>query len=193
MKSIAVFCGSSEEVSPIYRQAATKMGHALASKQITLVYGGAKVGLMGAVADAVLAQGGKVIGILPHFLQSREIAHEGLTELIMVDSMHDRKAKMAEMSDGFIAMPGGPGTMEEYFEIFTWGQLGLHRKPCGLLNVNHYFDPLLAMFDTMEREQFMQTKYRPMVITDDTPEGILEKFSAYSAPAVKTYLTGQRT
>lgn len=193
MKSIAVFCGSSEGVSPIYRQAATKMGQALASKQITLVYGGAKVGLMGAVADAVLTQGGKVIGILPHFLQTREIAHEGLTELIMVDSMHDRKAKMAEMSDGFIAMPGGPGTMEEYFEIFTWGQLGLHRKPCGLLNVNHYFDPLLAMFDTMEREQFMQPKYRPMVITDDTPEGILEKFSTYSAPAVKTYLTEQRT
>ncbi|MBD3922289.1 TIGR00730 family Rossman fold protein [Paenibacillus sp. PR3] len=193
MKSIAVFCGSSEGNSPIYKEAAIKLGRALANNQITLIYGGANVGLMGAVADAVLEHGGQVIGILPRFLQSREIAHTGLTELIMVDSMHERKAKMAELSDGFIAMPGGPGTMEEYFEIFTWGQLGLHEKPCGLLNINHYFDPLLAMFDVMERERFMQPKYRPMVITDDTTEGILEKFATYTAPSVKTYLTEQRT
>lgn len=193
MKSIAVFCGSSEGVSPIYKEAAIKLGQVLANNQITLIYGGANVGLMGAVADAVLEHGGQVIGILPHFLQSREIAHTGLTELIMVESMHERKAKMAELADGFIALPGGPGTMEEYFEIFTWGQLGLHEKPCGLLNINHYFDPLLAMFDVMERERFMQPKYRPMVITDDTPEGMLQKFASYSAPSVKTYLTEQRT
>lgn len=193
MKSIAVFCGSSEGASSLFKESAVKLGQELAKRQITLIYGGANVGLMGALADAVLEQGGQVIGILPFFLQKREIAHQGLTELIMVDSMHERKAKMAELADGFIALPGGPGTMEEYFEIFTWGQLGLHKKPCGLLNINHYFDPLVSMFDVMESEQFMQPKYRSMVITDNTPEGILEQFSTYVAPSVKTYLTEQRT
>jgi len=193
MKSIAVFCGSSEGASSIYKESAVKLGHALAERQITLIYGGANVGLMGAVADAVLGQGGRVIGVLPFFLQDREIAHKGLTELVMVDSMHERKAKMAELADGFIALPGGPGTMEEFFEIFTWGQLGLHRKPCGLLNINHYFDPIVSMFNVMQREQFMQPKYRTMVITDDTPEGILKQFSNYDAPSVKTYLNEQRT
>lgn len=193
MKSIAVFCGSSEGASSIYKESAVKLGHVLAEQQITLIYGGANVGLMGAVADAVLEQGGRVIGVLPFFLQDREIAHKGLTELVMVDSMHERKAKMAELADGFIALPGGPGTMEEFFEIFTWGQLGLHRKPCGLLNINHYFDPIVSMFDVMQREQFMQPKYRTMVITDHTPEGILKQFSNYDAPSVKTYLNEQRT
>ncbi len=193
MKSIAVFCGSSEGASSIYKESAVKLGQELAKHQITLIYGGANVGLMGIVADAVLEHGGSVIGVLPQFLQNREIAHTGLTELIMVDSMHERKAKMAELADGFIALPGGPGTLEEYFEIFTWGQLGLHQKPCGLLNINQYFDPLVSMFDTMERDHFMQPKYRAMVITDDTPEGILKQFSIYKAPSVKTYLTEQRT
>lgn len=193
MKSIAVFCGSREGASSIYKESAAHLGRELAERQLTLVYGGAKVGLMGSVADAVLAHGGKAIGVLPYFLQSREIAHQGLTELILVDSMHERKAKMADLADGFVALPGGPGTLEEYFEIFTWGQLGLHQKPCGLLNVNGYFDPLLAMFDQMERERFMQPKYRSMVIADDTPEGILEQFARYEAPSVKTYLTGRRT
>jgi hypothetical protein len=193
VKSIAVFCGSSEGASSIYKESAKQLGRVLAQRQITLVYGGANVGLMGAVADAVLEQGGKAIGVLPYFLQKREIAHQGLSELIMVDSMHERKAKMAELADGFIALPGGPGTLEEYFEIFTWGQLGLHQKPCGLLNINGYFDPLVSMFDRMEREQFMQPKYRSMVITDHTPEGILQQFSNYAAPSVKTYLNEQRT
>ncbi|RIX52144.1 TIGR00730 family Rossman fold protein [Paenibacillus nanensis] len=193
MKALAVFCGSSEGVSPIYKENAAKLGQELARRQIALIYGGANVGLMGAVADAAMEHGGRVIGVLPFFLQNREIAHTGLTELVMVDSMHERKAKMAEMADGFIALPGGPGTMEEYFEIFTWGQLGLHKKPCGLLNINHYFDPLLSMFETMEREGFMQPKYRSMIMTDHTPEGMLEQFSSYTTPSVKTYLTGQRT
>lgn len=193
MKSIAVFCGSSEGAFSIYKESALKLGQELAKHQITLIYGGANVGLMGILADAVLEHGGSVIGVLPQFLQNREIAHTGLTELIMVDSMHERKAKMAELADGFIALPGGPGTLEEYFEIFTWGQLGLHQKPCGLLNINQYFDPLVSMFDTMERHHFMQSKYRDMVITDDTPEGILKQFSTYKAPSVKTYLTEQRT
>ncbi|MBA2938970.1 TIGR00730 family Rossman fold protein [Paenibacillus sp. CGMCC 1.16610] len=193
MKSIAVFCGSSEGSSSIYKENAVKLGQELAKRGITLIYGGANVGLMGAVADAVLEQGGQVVGVLPHFLQNREIAHKGLTELIMVNSMHERKAKMADMADGFIALPGGPGTLEEYFEIFTWAQLGLHNKPCGLLNINQYFDPLVSMFDNMEREQFMQPKYRSIVIAEYTPEAILEKFSTYSAPSVKTYLTEKRT
>ncbi|MCI3921130.1 TIGR00730 family Rossman fold protein [Paenibacillus sp. TRM 82003] len=193
MKSIAVYCGSSEGASSVYKESATRLGQELARRQITLIYGGANVGLMGAVADAVLEHGGEVIGVLPYFLQTREIAHQGLTELIIVNSMHERKAKMAELADGFIALPGGAGTMEEYFEIFTWGQLGLHKKPCGLLNINQYYDPLVSMFDVMEREQFMQPKYRSMVITDRTPEGILKQFSEYVAPSVKTYLTEERT
>ncbi|GAK41768.1 hypothetical protein TCA2_4260 [Paenibacillus sp. TCA20] len=193
MKSIAVFCGSNEGSSSIYKESAAQLGKVLAEQQITLIYGGSNVGLMGAVADAVLEHGGRVIGVLPHFLQAREIAHKGLTELIMVDSMHERKAKMAELADGFIALPGGPGTMEEYFEIFTWGQLGLHQKPCGLLNINGYFNSLVSMFDVMEREQFMQPKYRSMVLTDHTPEGLLQQFADYTAPSVKTYLTEERT
>ncbi|TBL81010.1 TIGR00730 family Rossman fold protein [Paenibacillus thalictri] len=193
MKRIAVFCGSSEGASPIYKEHAKALGQALAERRMALVYGGSNVGLMGAVADAALEAGGEVIGVLPYFLQNREIAHQGLTELIIVDSMHERKAKMAELADAFIALPGGPGTMEEYFEIFTWGQLGLHHKPIGLLNVNHYYDPLVSMFETMEREQFMQPRYRSMVITDTTAAGILEQFANYQSPAVKTYLTAERT
>jgi len=187
MKSIAVFCGSSEGASSIYKESAAELGRVLAQRRISLIYGGANVGLMGAVADAVLEHGGRVVGVLPVFLQNREIAHQGLTELIMVDSMHERKAKMAELADGFVALPGGPGTMEELFEVFTWGQLGLHGKPCGFLNINRYFDPILSMFEVMQREQFMQPKYRSMVIADTTPEGILKQFSDYSAPSVKTY------
>ncbi|MFC5406644.1 TIGR00730 family Rossman fold protein [Cohnella soli] len=193
MKSIVVFCGSSEGNHSVYKASAIKLGYELAERNITLVYGGANVGLMGAVADAVLERGGKVIGVLPYFLQNREIAHNGLTELVMVDSMHERKAKMADIADGFIALPGGPGTLEEYFEIFTWGQLGLHRKPCGLLNINGYFDPLLSMFSHMECEGFMQPRYRAMVISDTSPEGMLQQFSNYSAPSVKSYLNEQRT
>ncbi|UQZ36745.1 TIGR00730 family Rossman fold protein [Paenibacillus sp. PK3_47] len=193
MKSIAVFCGSSPGISPIYRDQAAALGKELAERQITLVYGGASVGLMGAVADAALHAGGRVVGIIPHFLNSREIAHTRLSELIVVDSMHERKSAMAELADGFIALPGGPGTMEEYFEIFTWGQLGLHVKPCGILNINHYYDPLIAMFNRMSEEQFMQDKYRPMIITDTTPQGILEQFSSYKAPVVPNYLTEDRT
>jgi len=158
-----------------------------------LVYGGAKVGLMGIVADAVLEQGGKAIGVLPHFLRQREIAHEGLTELILVDSMHERKAKMAALADGFIALPGGPGTLEEFFEIFTWAQLGLHRKPCGLLNVNGYYDPLLSMFEAMVREGFMKPEYGAIMVADTSPEEILERFAGYEAPPVKTYLTERQT
>lgn len=193
MKSIAVFCGSSEGASPVYKECAIQLGKELAARNLTLIYGGATVGLMGAVADSVMQAGGQVIGVLPHFLKQREIEHTRLTELIMVDSMHERKLKMSELADGFIALPGGPGTMEEYFEIFTWAQLGLHQKPCGLLNVNHYYDPLIALFSNMAREQFMQEKHHSIMLNDVTPEGILRQMADYTPPPVKQYLTEERT
>ncbi|MHA6531396.1 LOG family protein [Paenibacillus sp. BAC0078] len=193
MKSIAVFCGSRDGASLVYKESAHALGKVLAEHGITLIYGGATVGLMGEVADAALEAGGSVIGVLPHFLKRREIEHKQLTELIMVDSMHERKLKMSELAEGFIALPGGPGTMEEYFEIFTWAQLGLHQKPCGIINVEHYYDPLIALLDQITREQFMPEKHRSMVLTDTTPEGMIRQFLNYSPPPVKTYLTDERT
>ncbi|MGE7919099.1 TIGR00730 family Rossman fold protein [Viridibacillus sp. NPDC093762] len=189
MKTLAVFCGSSNGASNIYVEVAKKLGKELAKRDITLVYGGASVGVMGAVADAVLEAGGKVIGVMPSFLEKREISHKNLTELIVVDSMHDRKEKIAELADGFMALPGGPGTLEEFFEVFTWAQLGLHQKPCGLLNINHYFDPLIALFNHMSDEQFLHEKYRTMALVDVEPSGLLDQFNAYEAPTVKSYIT----
>lgn len=172
---------------------AKKLGKELAKRDITLVYGGASVGVMGAVADAVLEAGGKVIGVMPSFLEKREISHKNLTELIVVDSMHDRKEKMAELADGFMALPGGPGTLEEFFEIFTWSQLGLHQKPCGLLNINHYYDPLIALFNHMSDEQFLHEKYRTMALVDIEPSGLLDQFNSYEAPTVKSYIIEKQT
>ncbi|MGZ9584339.1 LOG family protein [Paenibacillus marinisediminis] len=189
MKHIAVYCGSSNGASEMYRQGAVALGKELAQRGIALVYGGASVGVMGAVADAVLAEGGHVIGVMPGFLDKREISHKNLSELIVVDSMHERKAKIAELADGFIAMPGGPGTLEEFFEIFTWAQLGLHTKPCGLLNINHYYDPLVALFQHMTDEQFLHEKYRSMAIVDSDPKLLLDQFATYEPPTVKTYTT----
>ena len=146
---------------------------------------------MGAVADSLLEEGGHVIGVMPTFLENREIAHKKLTELFIVDTMHERKAKMADLADGFIALPGGPGTLEEFFEIFTWAQLGLHQKPCGLLNINHYYDPLLALFDHMTKEQFLHEKYRHMALVSNDPKDLLDQFNTYEPPAVKTYSTNK--
>lgn len=193
LKTLAVFCGSSSGASPVYVEVAKKLGEELAKRNITLVYGGASVGVMGAVADSVLNMGGKVIGIMPSFLEKREISHSSLTELIVVDSMHERKAKMAELADGFIALPGGPGTLEEFFEIFTWAQLGLHQKPCGLLNINHYYDPLIALFNHMSDEQFLHEKYRSMALVDVEPTGLLDQFNSYEPPTVKSYITEKQT
>ncbi|MFF3102176.1 LOG family protein [Viridibacillus arvi] len=193
MKTLGVFCGSSNGASDIYVEVAKKLGKELAKRDITLVYGGASVGVMGAVADAVLEAGGKVIGVMPSFLEKREISHKNLTELIVVDSMHDRKEKMAELADGFMALPGGPGTLEEFFEIFTWAQLGLHQKPCGLLNINHYYDPLIALFNHMSDEQFLHEKYRTMALVDIEPSRLLDQFSSYEAPTVKSYITEKQT
>ncbi|KQU13041.1 TIGR00730 family Rossman fold protein [Peribacillus butanolivorans] len=193
MKTLAVFCGSSKGASNVYLEAAKKLGKELAKRNITLVYGGACVGIMGAVADSVLEAGGKVIGVMPSFLEKREISHKNLTELIVVDSMHERKAKMAELADGFIALPGGPGTLEEFFEIFTWAQLGLHHKPCGLLNINHYYDPLVALFNHMSDEQFLHEKYRSMALVDVEPNGLLDQFNTYEPPTVKSFITEKQT
>ncbi|CAH2715128.1 Putative cytokinin riboside 5'-monophosphate phosphoribohydrolase [Neobacillus rhizosphaerae] len=189
MKKLAVFCGSSNGASDVYIEGAKNLGKELAKRDIALVYGGASVGIMGAVADSVLDEGGHVIGVMPSFLDNREIAHKNLSELIIVDSMHERKAKMADLADGFIALPGGPGTLEEFFEIFTWAQLGLHHKPCGLLNINHYYDPLIALFNHMTEEQFLHEKYRTLALVDNDPKGILDKFNTYEPPTVKTYIT----
>lgn len=187
MKKLAVFCGSSNGASDVYIEGAKKLGKELASRNIALVYGGASVGIMGAVADSVLNEGGYVIGVMPSFLENREIAHQSLSELIIVDSMHERKAKMAELADGFIALPGGPGTMEEFFEVFTWGQLGIHKKPCGLLNIDNYFDLLINFFSQMNKQEFLQEKYLSMLMNDSEPASLIEKFQTYNPPSVKTY------
>lgn len=193
MKRLAVFCGSSNGASDIYLKGAKALGKELVKRNIALVYGGASVGVMGAVADSVLAERGHVIGVMPRFLEEREISHKNLSELIVVNSMHERKAKMAELADGFIAMPGGPGTLEEFFEIFTWAQLGLHQKPCGLLNIHHYYDTLIELFNHMAEEQFLHEKYRAMAIVDEDPSRLLDKFKTYEPPTVKTYLSESQT
>jgi uncharacterized protein (TIGR00730 family) len=193
MNSVCVFCGSSEGASPIYLTAARRVGTLLATAGLGLVYGGASVGLMGALADAALQAGGKVIGVIPRALQKREVAHTGLTDLRVVESMHERKALMAELSDAFLALPGGVGTLEELFEVWTWGLLGIHAKPCGLLNVGGYFGPLLTFLDYAAAEGFVRTAHREMVIVDAEPERLLERFRAYRPPPTTKWLDASRT
>ncbi len=188
MKSVCVFCGSSSGTRPEYEEAARGLGKAIAGQGLALVYGGARVGLMGRVADAALEAGGKVIGVLPRSLQEKELAHEGLSELHIVASMHERKAMMAEKSDAFAALPGGAGTMEELFEVWTWGQLGYHNKPCGFLNIAGFYDQLLAFLDYQTAEGFMKPVMRAMVQTADTPEALLELFKTYQPPATPKWI-----
>lgn len=187
MKRLAIFCGSSNGSSKVYKEDAIKLGKELAKREITLVYGGASVGIMGAVADSVLNEGGEVIGVIPKLLEDREISHTNLTELYIVDTMHERKAKMAELADGFIALPGGPGTLEEFFEVFTWAQIGLHQKPCGILNINNYYNPLLDLLDHMVEQEFLQEKYRSLAILDSNPKALIDKLYTYEPPTIKTY------
>ncbi|HIW32009.1 MAG TPA: TIGR00730 family Rossman fold protein [Candidatus Paenibacillus intestinavium] len=187
MKTIAVYCGSSMGATDVYREAAIKLGKELVRRKLTLVYGGASVGIMGIIADTVLQEGGKVIGVIPALLEQREISHHGLSELIKVDNMHERKHKMMELADGFIALPGGPGTMEEFFEVFTWSQIGLHQKPCGLLNVNGYYDHLLSFFDHMQQEQFLKPMYNEMNLVANDAAELLNQFSNFIHPGLKTY------
>lgn len=182
MKRIAVYCGSSFGADPIYKDAATRMGETLAQANLELVYGGGKVGLMGTIADAVLAAGGQVTGIIPGALESKEIGHPGLTQLEVVADMHSRKKRMSDLADGFIAMPGGVGTMEEIFEVWTWAQLGYHHKPCAFLNINGYYDRLLGFIDQMINDGFMRPEFGQMIIVSDNPATILEAFADYRPP-----------
>lgn len=187
MKSVAVFCGSSNGVYPMYADGAREFGRELARRGITLVYGGASVGIMGILADAVLREGGQVVGVIPRILIKREISHKHLTEQFIVETMHERKAKMAELAEGFVALPGGPGTFEEFFEMFTWAQIGIHRKPCGLYNINNYFSPLLSLFGHMIEQGFLEEKYRSMAILESEPGVLLDRFETYLPPTLKTY------
>lgn len=189
MKSITVFCGSSSGTDPIFFEQAWLLGKTLANRNIRLVYGGAKVGLMGAVAEGVLREGGEVIGVLPHFLRSKEIAHEGLTQLMLVNSMHERKTTMHELSDGVIALPGGFGTMEELFEMLTWAQLGLHQKPIGLLNTNGFYTQLMALLNTMVTAGLLKEINYNMLLVDSTIEGLLYQMERYVAPVVGKWIT----
>ena len=182
MNSICVFCGSSPGNDPAYAEAAQRLGRILAESDTTLVYGGGHVGLMGVVADAALGAGGEVIGVMPRSLVDREIGHTGLTKLHVVRSMHERKALMSELSDGFIALPGGNGTLEEFFEVLTWAQLGEHGKPCGLLNVAGYYDPLLKVFDQMVEKNFLGGAHRELVLVAEDPSSLLQRFEGYEPP-----------
>ena len=188
MKRITVFCGSSSGTEENFAAQASLLGRALAKRNIGLVYGGANVGLMGAVADGALQEGGKVIGVLPNFLRSKEIAHQGLTELILVESMHERKTKMNELCDGVIALPGGFGTLEEFFEMLTWAQLGLHRKPIALLNVDHFYDALIALVQTMVDKGFLKETNQKMLLVGDDIDDVLHQMDSYVAPTVGKWI-----
>lgn len=179
MKKITVYCGSSSGTDSTFREEAFSLGKALADSGIELIYGGAKVGLMGAVADGVLSRNGSVIGILPRFLAAKELQHEALTEIILVNTMHERKQKMSELADGFIALPGGFGTMEELFEMLTWAQLALHKKPVAVLNVNHYYDSLFQFIDEMINNGFLKEEYRHLLLADENAQSLLQKMESF--------------
>ena len=188
MNRICVFCGSSNGFQPVYAEVARRMGKMLADRHIGLVYGGGNVGLMGTIADAVLEGGGEVIGVIPEALVDRELAHRAISELIVVRSMHDRKARMAALSDAFVAMPGGYGTFEEFCEIITWAQLGLHRKPCAILNVEGYYDPLLVLFDRAVSEGFVNPLNRRLVLQETDPHRLLDVLANYTPPQTEKWI-----
>jgi uncharacterized protein (TIGR00730 family) len=185
MNSICVFCGSTSGANPSYEDAACAMAHALVRANIHLVYGGGKVGLMGILADAVLSVGGRVTGVMPRALFEREIAHQGVNDLRVVETMHERKLLMASLSDAFVALPGGVGTLEEIFEQWTWSQLGIHAKPCGFLNVAGYFDPMVAMIEHMVAQGFLQRSFAEMLTIESSPDELLAGFRVYRPPARK--------
>ena len=193
MKSICVFCGSSAGESPVYLEAATRLGELLAAEGLTLVYGGSRVGLMGRLADAMLEKGGDVIGVIPRALVNREVAHGGLAELRIVGSMHERKAVMAELADAFIALPGGLGTLEELFEVVTWSQLGLHQKPSGILDVEGYYQFLIAFLDHAVDEGFLSVAHRRMVLVEEEAPQLLARLREYSPPVVPKWIAAGET
>ncbi len=179
MKRICVFCGSSPGLAPEYTAAARECGALLAQRGLTLVYGGGRVGLMGVLADAALAAGGEVIGVIPRQFIQREVAHHGVSSLMAVDTMHERKFQMAELSDAFVALPGGIGTMEELFEAFTWLQLGIHCKPVGLLNIAGFYDPLLRFLDHMRQQRFLKPDHLDTLLVDENLEALLDRFAGF--------------
>jgi uncharacterized protein (TIGR00730 family) len=193
MRRICVFCGSSVGASPAYLEAARATGRTLAGRGLGLVYGGGGVGLMGAVADAALAAGGEVVGVIPRALQLRELAHPGLSALHVVGSMHERKARMAELADGFMALPGGMGTLEELAEILTWSQLGLHARPCGLLDVGGYYGPLITFFDRAVTEGFLRPEHRRLLLVGSDPAALLDRFAEWKPPVVEKWLDESTT
>ncbi|WP_027184892.1 TIGR00730 family Rossman fold protein [Desulfovibrio inopinatus] len=193
LSAVCVFCGSNPGFDPAFMNAANELGRLLAEQHIQLVYGGAAVGLMGAVADAALAAGGEVHGVIPGFLHDKEIAHPGLTSCRVVDSMHERKAAMAEISDGFIALPGGMGTLEEICEVITWAQLGLHCKPCGFLNITDYYDPLQTFLSNMIENGFFKKAQAPLLIAETTPAALLQRFADYAPPCASKWIDLDKT
>lgn len=188
LKSLTVFCGSSAGTDKKFELEAYRLGKTMADEKIELIYGGAIVGLMGAVANGVMENGGKAIGVLPYFLRDKEIAHNNLTELIMVDTMHERKTKMNELSDGVIALPGGLGTLEELFEMLTWAQLGLHRKPIALLNTNGFYDELLSLLQNMVDKGFLKPINKEMLLVSDDVERLILLMKEYNAPLVEKWI-----
>jgi uncharacterized protein (TIGR00730 family) len=192
LKRVCVFCGSSYGARPAYREAAADLGRLLAGSRIGIVYGGGNVGLMGALADAALGAGGEVIGVIPHHLVSKELAHQGV-ELRIVHSMHERKALMADLSDAFIALPGGYGTLEEFCEVLTWSQLGLHAKPCGLLNVDGYYDGLLGLVDHAVAEGFVRPESRDLVLVGDDAAELLAHLASWRAPSLEKWIGRDET
>lgn len=193
MNNIAVFCGSSKGSRKVYETQAKILGAYLANRDIDIIYGGGNIGLMGAIADAALAKNGKVIGVIPEFLLMKEVGHTGVSELIVVQTMHERKITMFERSDAFMILPGGFGTMEEFFEVLTWQQLGLHEKPIGILNTNGYYDHLIDLFDNMVKEGFLKEANREMVIVDDRLDDLVEKMENYHGQRVDKWLGKDNT
>jgi uncharacterized protein (TIGR00730 family) len=183
-----VYAGSSPGADPVYREAAAELGHALVERGIGVVYGGGNVGLMGVVADRALAAGGEVIGVIPRSLLDREVGHAGLTEQRVVSSMHERKATMAELSDAFVALPGGIGTVEELVEVYTWTQLGLHAKPCALLNAGGYYDHLVRFLDHAVAERFLRPEHRELLVVADRPEDLLERLERFEPPLLAKWI-----
>ncbi|HCT58935.1 MAG TPA: TIGR00730 family Rossman fold protein [Gemmatimonas aurantiaca] len=188
MHRIGIYCASNEGARPAYLEAARRVGALLAARGLAVVYGGGRTGLMGAVADSAMAAGGEVIGVMPHGLVQREVAHTGLTALHIVDSMHERKAMMAELSDAFMVLPGGIGTFEEFFETWSWAQLGVHRKPIGLLDVDGFWAPLQRLLDQAEEEGFLRGTPRRWLLSHDDPAQLLEAFSTFDAPVVRRWM-----
>jgi uncharacterized protein (TIGR00730 family) len=193
LSSVCVFCGSNGGADPAYLEVAARTGRDLARRGLRLVYGGGKVGMMGAIADGALDAGGEVIGVIPQQIYDLEIGHDGVTDLRVVASMHERKALMAELADAFVALPGGIGTFEELFEVFTWAQLGLHRKPLGLLDVAGYYGPLEAMLDHAVEQRFLRPQTRAMLVRDDSLDALLARFDGWRAPELPKWIDRDAT